>query len=76
MYSAVVLRLITRGGFRAVGEAVSDDCRCQRRCGFLRRVNTNRSYSEQPDCQRCIREGLCSSDGDTEDRDMLERLRY
>lgn len=36
----------------------------------------NRPYSEEPDCQRCIREGLCSSDGDTEDRDMLERLRY
>lgn len=39
-------------------------------------VSMNRPYSEQPDCQRCIREGLCSSDGDTEDRDMLERLRY
>lgn len=39
-------------------------------------MNMNRPYSEEPACQRCIREGLCSSDGDTEDRDMLERLRY
>lgn len=39
-------------------------------------VNMNRPYSAEPDCQKCIREGLCSSDGDTEDRDMLERLRY
>lgn len=34
------------------------------------------SRSARPDCQRCIRKGLCSSDGDTEDRDMRERLRY
>lgn len=39
-------------------------------------VNMNCPYSEEPACQRRIREGLCSSDGDTEDRDMLERLRY
>lgn len=39
-------------------------------------LNMNLLYSEELVCQRCIREGLCSSDGDTEDRDMLERLRY
>lgn len=61
MFSAAVMQLITHRGFHGVAESVSGACR-RRRMWILAASNMNRLCSKLPDCQGCIREGLCSSD--------------